>query len=103
MIKDRRVRREPRDRKRVDLSFERAGGHQIAGDIVEPQALTLSSGGKREGTVPANRSLPPVATRLSPTTYRASLISLAPPGPRLIARMRRIDPLSELNRISLPV
>jgi hypothetical protein len=40
MVEDRRVRGEPRDRKRVDVSFERARRQQIPSDVVEPQALT---------------------------------------------------------------
>jgi hypothetical protein len=40
MVEDRGVRREPRDRKRLDVSFERAGRQQIAGNVVERQALT---------------------------------------------------------------
>jgi hypothetical protein len=39
MIKDRRVRCEPGHRKFVDVALQRAAVQQLAGDIVEPQAL----------------------------------------------------------------
>jgi hypothetical protein len=40
VIEDRGVRCEPRHRKLVDVALQRAAVQQLAGDIVEPQALT---------------------------------------------------------------
>jgi hypothetical protein len=40
MIKDGRIRSEAGHREIVDVGFQRAAGEQIAGDVVEPEALT---------------------------------------------------------------
>jgi len=40
MVEDRGVRGEPGDRQLVDVALERAAGQQMAGDIIELQALT---------------------------------------------------------------
>ena len=39
IVEDRRVRREPRHRELVDVALQRAAVQQLAGDVVEPQAL----------------------------------------------------------------
>jgi len=39
VVEDRRVRGQPGDRKLVDVALQRAAIEQVAGDIVEPQAL----------------------------------------------------------------
>ena len=39
VVEDRRVRGEPRHRQLVDVAFERAAVQQVAGDVVEPEAL----------------------------------------------------------------
>ena len=40
IIEDCRIRGQPGHRKFVDVALERAAIHQVAGDIVEPEALT---------------------------------------------------------------
>ncbi len=39
IVEDRRVRGQPRHREIVDVAFQRAAVQQLAGDVVEPQAL----------------------------------------------------------------
>ena len=39
MVEDRRVRGQPGDRQLVDVALQRAAGQQVAGDVVEPEAL----------------------------------------------------------------